>query len=262
MNKEIRSAALRMLTRANALGLTTKSGTDVVVDLMEELLAASQGYRNVHAYRAALAKQETAAPDAAQVPGQLDIAVAAGQDCWLTMGAFVVHPSLTDEGIVVDVFAKGVVSESIASTWAMQADAEQALSEQEVIDFDDVEEALLRNYGRPFQEASLAERWETLEQLVASRKGQQHLSELLLQWRDVLDSLGYEFSQDAAAGDKWYWAAPTDESEERFETEDEAVAQAWRDACTQAMAVHKLAPTDWDALPFAEQQRLMLALQD
>lgn len=251
MNKDIRSAALRMLTRANALGLTTKSGTDVVVDLMEELLAASEGYRNVHAYRAALAKQEAAAPNANQVPGQLDITVAAGQDCWLTMGAFVVHPNLTDEGIVVDVFATGAVVESIASTWATQEDAEVALGEAAGIDPDKAEEYIAAKTERGL--ASPAERWALLQEVIALYQAE---------IRDVLDSLGYEFIQDASTDSKWTWSAPTDESEERFDAEADAVAHAWRDACTQAMAVHKLAPTDWDALALEEQQRLMLALQD
>lgn len=260
MNKDIRSAALRMLTRANALGLTTKSGTEVVVDLMEELLAASQGYRNVHAYRAALAKQEVASPDAAEVPGQLDIAVAAGQDCWLTMGAFVVHPNLTDEGIVVDVFATGAVDESIASTWATQEDAEVALGEAAGIDPDEAEDYIAAKTEHGF--AVPAVRWALLQEFIALRQAEPKHPESALIIRDVLDSLGYEFMRDTATDSKWTWSAPTDDSEERFDAEDEAVAHAWRDACTQAMAVHKLAPTDWDALALEEQQRLMLALQD
>lgn len=259
MNKDIRSAALRMLTRANALGLTTKSGTDVVVDLMEELLAASQGYRNVHAYRAALAKQEAASPAGDQVPGQLGIAVAAGQDCWVTMGAFVVHPNLTDEGIVVDVFAAGAVDESIASTWATQDDAEVALGEAAGIDPDEAEDYIAAKTEHGF--AVPAVRWALLQEFIALRQAEPKPESALI-IRDVLDSLGYEFMQDTATDSKWTWSAPTDDSEERFDAEDEAVAHAWSDACTQAMAVHKLAPTDWDALALEEQQRLMLALQD
>ena len=52
--KEEQRAAMRMLKRAQALGLVTKSGTPVVVDQMEELLAAAAGFRNRHAWRASL----------------------------------------------------------------------------------------------------------------------------------------------------------------------------------------------------------------
>jgi hypothetical protein len=255
MTKELRSAALRMLTRANALGLTTKSGTDVVVDLMEELLAASQGYRNVHAYRAALAKQ---APE--DTSGQLDVMVPAGRDCWVTMGAFTVHPNLTDEGIVVDVFATGAITESIASTYAMHEDAEVALGEAAGIDPDEADDWMEARTKYPGQVVP-AERWELLQQFIALRQAAPATPEPARLIRDVLDSLGYEFTRETADS-KWTWVAPTDEAEERFDDEAAAVAHAWRDACSQAMAVHAMAQTDWDALPFAEQQRLMLALQD
>jgi hypothetical protein len=253
MNKEFRRAAERMLSRATALGLTTKSGTPAVVDLMEELLAASQGYRNAHAARAALAKQ---------APKEVNLSLQAGQDCWLTLGAFVVHPNLTDEGIVVDVFAKGALDETIASTWAMQDDAEAALCEQECVDIDDVADWTRDTHRVNLDGCSLAERWLWLERFIEAHRIRSHQAALLIQWRDLLESLGYEFVQDDTKPDTWFWHSPSDEAEERFATADEAVAAAWRDACQQAMAAHGLTPQQWDARSFAEHKDLLTGLFD
>lgn len=263
MNKEFRRAAERMLARATALGLTTKTGAPAVVDLMEELLAASQGYRNAHAARAALAKQDTPETAASSSLKERHLTLAPGQDCWLTLGAFVVHPNLTDEGIVVDVYAKGATDETIASTWAMQDDAEAALCEQECIDLDDVADWASQQGQANFDSCSLAERWALLEQFVQSQQHHHRLAGLLTDWKEVLEELGYEFTQEMArAGDNWRWTAPTDASEDWFASEDEAIAAAWRDACAQAMAVHQMAAADWDALPFQEHARLLRALMD
>lgn len=260
MNKEFRSAAARMLTRAQALGLTTKSGNDVVVDLMEELLAASQGFRNAHACRAALDKQATA-PDTSGSPSELHVTVQPGQDCWIAIGPYKVHPNLTDEGISVDVYADGADHESIASTWALQSDAEEALCEQLDLDIDDVSDWAHQQGCEDFDGCSLAERWSWLQRFIEMNKD--HPAPKLSQWRDVLDSLGYEFEQDPErAGNTWRWLAPTDESETWFASEDDAVGHAWRDVCTQVMAARELTPAQWTAMPFEEHARLLRALMD
>jgi hypothetical protein len=52
--KNEQHAAERMLKRARALGLISRTGAPVVVDQMEELIAAAAGFRNRHAWRASL----------------------------------------------------------------------------------------------------------------------------------------------------------------------------------------------------------------
>jgi hypothetical protein len=259
MNKEIRSAASRMLARATALGLTTKNGSDVVVDLMEELLAASHGYRNAHAYRAAVAKTAPPALDVAAT-GELNVTVEQGQDCWVSIGAFVVHPKLTDEGVVVDVYAKGATDDTIASTWAMQEDAEAALCDQAGVDSDDAEEWVHANSARPGY-ALPAERWALLEKYVANQAEGAGLTEPTTEYRNLLWNLGYEFIQHFATDNKWTWSAPTDDNEERFDEEMEAVAHAWRDACSQFSAACSMTLAEWEALTFDEQKRLIQGLR-
>mgnify|MGYP005750692259 CR=1 FL=1 len=139
MNKDVRRMAQRMLRRAQELGLLTKEGKPLVVDLMEELVAAGEGYRNAHAYRDALSRREPPSlvlehPDEAGS----DFKLVHGRGCWLTMGPFSVHPYLTDEGVVVDVYAKGAEDETIASTWAHNNDAEDAYCDWTGIDIEDV----------------------------------------------------------------------------------------------------------------------------
>jgi hypothetical protein len=57
--KNEQRAASRMLKRAQSLGLLSRDGTPLVVDQMEELLAAAAGFRNRHAWRASLSNCET-----------------------------------------------------------------------------------------------------------------------------------------------------------------------------------------------------------
>jgi hypothetical protein len=59
--KNEQRAASRMLKRAQALGLLSRDGTPLVVDQMEELLAAAAGFRNRHAWRASLSNSATQA---------------------------------------------------------------------------------------------------------------------------------------------------------------------------------------------------------
>lgn len=132
--------ARRMLRRAQELGLKSADGSPLVLDQMSELLAAAEGFRNVHAYAAALARRDPPALEQ-ECPEEsnCDYRLVQGKGCWLTMGAFSVHPYLTDEGVVVDVYAKGAEDSSIASTWAMTQDAEAALCDWADVSVEEVE---------------------------------------------------------------------------------------------------------------------------
>lgn len=133
MTNEIRKSALRMLARANSLGLVSKTGAPLVVDQIEELIAADHGYRNVHAYKAALASRETPVlvqehPDEA---GN-DYKLIAGKGVWIRMGRFSVHPYLSGSGVVVDIHT---------------AHAEDAILDTASASDHDIEDALLTRHG-------------------------------------------------------------------------------------------------------------------
>lgn len=135
MTKELRKSALRMLARANSLGLVSKTGAPLVVDQIEELIAADHGYRNVHAYKAALASRETPAlvqehPDEA---GN-DYKLIAGKGVWVKMGRFSVHPYLTDTGVVVDIHTAFAQDEILDTASASDLDLEDALLEHHGLD--------------------------------------------------------------------------------------------------------------------------------
>jgi len=136
--KNLTSDAQKMLKRAQALGLQPKDGKPLVLDHVYELIAAANGYRNQHAYRAALANREPAFleqenPDEAGS----DYRLVSGRGCWISMGAFSVHPYLTDEGVVVDVYPHKAEFDCIASTYAFTTDAEGAYCEHEEIEMDE-----------------------------------------------------------------------------------------------------------------------------
>lgn len=130
----------KMLKRAEALGLTAKKGTPLTLDHMHELLAALHGFRNAHAYRKSLKEREPAALEQ-ENPAEAgnDYKLVNGRGCWITMGAFSVHPYLTDEGVVVDVYPLKAEIDSIATTYAFNADAEAAYCEHEGIDFEEAQ---------------------------------------------------------------------------------------------------------------------------
>lgn len=171
MLKQLNKTARKMLARAIQLGLTGKNGSPLVADLMEELIAAAEGYRNAHAYRAALATREAPAlvqehPDEANN----DYLLIEGKGCWITMGQYGVHPYLTDDGIVVDVHANGAEFESIATTWAHDSDAEDALCESEAIDIDDVSEWVGLHYKRNFDTETSKARYDWIKRYIETLK--------------------------------------------------------------------------------------------
>lgn len=169
--KNLTSDAQKMLKRAQALGLQSKDGKPLALDHVYELIAAANGYRNQHAYRAALAKREPAVleqenPDEAGS----DYKLVNGRGCWISMGAFSVHPYLTDEGVVVDVYPHKAEFESIASTYAFNSDAEAAYCEHEDVDFDDALAWALEQGAGDWDNQEPAARMEWLRRYVASKQ--------------------------------------------------------------------------------------------
>lgn len=261
MNKELRRAAQRMLERARSLGLTTREGQPVVIDLMEELLAAGQGFRNAHAWRAALARREPPAlvqenPDEAGS----DFKLVRGRGCWISMGAFSVHPYLTDEGVVVDIYAKSAEDESLASTYAFDSDAEAAFCEHHGMDLNEALEWAQGSTGSALESASSSQRMKWLRRYVEHRRQHAAPTQCWSARQEVLEELGYEVSEDPDQPGLWQWSAPTDGCDASFDSQADAVRDAWRDASQQACAVEGLSTQQWDALSFEQQCQKLRAL--
>jgi len=229
MKKEMRRDAARMLARATQLGLMTKDGKPIAaVDLMEELLAAKDGFRNAHTYRLALEKRS--APALKQEhPEQSDndYRLVKGRGVWVSMEAFVVHPYLTDEGLIVDVYGKGAESEkSLASCFASMLAAEEAVAESKE--------------GREVGQLPNESIWR--------RK------------QDALEELGYEFKPDVDQPGLWVWTAPTDSCSQSFASEEAALDDAWNDATGQVRAIEQVSDAEWSAFSFEKQRTLLIAL--
>lgn len=154
MNNDLNRRAKKMLTRANALGLVSKAGSALAVDVMEELVAAAEGYRNAHAYRAALKDREPPALEQ-EYPDEAgnDYKLVLGTGCWIAMGKFSVHPYLTRDGIVVDIHPRGASQKDLATVTASTEAAEEALAPVVVQDVVDA----LRNIACPGTERQNAE---------------------------------------------------------------------------------------------------------
>lgn len=140
-NKEAFKAAKKMLRRAQELGLTAGDGKQLSLDTMVELLAAASGHRNRHSWCAELDKLEAPAlKQECPKESGADYALVNGRGVWLTMGAFSVHPYLTDEGVVVDVYAlKSEDMESLSSSYAFTAEALDAFCDQHEVELQDLE---------------------------------------------------------------------------------------------------------------------------
>ena len=162
MNKTLIRQAQLMQARAEQLGLP------VVVDQIFELMAAAEGFRNAHAWRAALDKREPAAlvqecPD----ESGSDYKLVNGRGIWLSIGAFSVHPYLTDEGVVVDVYARGCEDgDAAASTWALTTDAEDAMLEHAEIDADTVAAWAQAQKSQDFHDATADRRCALIREFV------------------------------------------------------------------------------------------------
>lgn len=258
MSKEMKRAAQRMLARAAELGLVTKDGKPVVVDLMEELLAASAGHRNAHTYRSHLARCEPAAleqehPDEAPC----DYKLVNGRGCWISMGAFSVHPYLTDEGVVVDVYAKGAENDSIASTYAFDTDALESYCEDQDIDFDEAVQWACGMGAGNFPALSAAEQLAWLQRYAQSLSQAARHAEQRAQWKAALQEVGYRFEQAGDQPGRWVWLKEKDACESSFESEAEAIADAWRFASDRAMRMFLLIEQKWDQMTFDEQRDLL-----
>lgn len=158
MNKNIKKAALRMQKRGQHLGLS------LTVDQAMELLAAAEGFRNRHAWTAYNDKLEKPAL-LQEHPEQsnCDYRLVEGRGCWISMAGFSVHPYLTDEGVVVDIYAKGAEDTTLSSTYASSDEAEYQLAEYHGFELDDALAWAEQELGTKFDSAGQAARFGFLE---------------------------------------------------------------------------------------------------
>lgn len=255
--------AQRMLARATALGLQGKLGQPVVIDQMEELEAARQGFRSNRAARAVLKSRKAAVLtlDSTAEAGNVFNLDESATDVWIQMAGFNVHLNLTAEGIVADVFALGAENESIGSTYAFNSDAEQALADELNVDYDDLCEWVGLHYKRVYHTETPAKRREWIQRYHETQmEANQTAANPQL---DALEDIGYglrfQFSTPSQDGG-WVWEAPSDQSEGVFSSEEEALDAAWQDAATQVKSIQQLSDEAWAQLSLEEQCRLVRLL--
>lgn len=166
MNKDQSKSANRIQNRAHQLGF------EMTKDQALELLAAANGFRNRHAWQAHLRTSERPAL-VQEHPHESnnDYLLVEGKGCWISMAGFSVHPYLTDEGVVVDVYAKGAEDESLASTWAEHREAELQLLEWHGLDVQKAEEWAEKKSKKDFSSLPAEQRFNLLEQYVHQAKG-------------------------------------------------------------------------------------------
>jgi hypothetical protein len=82
-------------------------------------------------------------------------------------------------------------------------------------------------------------------------------------WKqDALERIGYDVQRSRSAPGRFIWVAPTGQSEEDFEAPDAAWLHAWKDAASQAQAIHRVTADDWAQLSQVEQTELVVLLGD
>lgn len=78
--------------------------------------------------------------------------------CWITVDSISVYVKRGDEGVVVDLFAKGAENESQGSTYAYFTDSEEEIASSLGIEIDDVAEWVGQHYKANFEAESPAKR--------------------------------------------------------------------------------------------------------
>jgi hypothetical protein len=76
---------------------------------------------------------------------------------------------------------------------------------------------------------------------------------------ELLEDLGYEFSEDSDQPGLWVWMAPSDNCECSFSTRSEAVSAAWQDAGAQTCSIRGFKESYWQDLSIPEQISAMKA---
>lgn len=81
--------------------------------------------------------------------------------------------------------------------------------------------------------------------------------------KSFLETAGYEFAEDSDQPGMWIWKAPTENCDQSFATQLDAVNDAWKDMSGITMALNNLSDEDWDALSMEKKISLMKeALED
>lgn len=148
MKSNLRKDALRMLARANELGLVTKSGTPLAVDQLEELLAAKAGYRNAHAYKAALESREAPALEQ-ELPDESgsDYKLVSGTGVWIRMNQYLVHAFVREDDLSVSVYPGDAGQNEVKDLYVHDWEVEAELLKAAEID-DAVPMEIFRNWVR------------------------------------------------------------------------------------------------------------------
>ncbi len=174
----VEKRAQRLVQRTNALGFA-RDGKSMVIDQARELIAAEDGYRNWHAYRAALATA-TLATEGALVrenpDDQEDLNSYRLQDnhrgCWVKIGPFVAHlyRPFGDEGVILDLHISGHEDNTLSSAYCSYSDGEGELCSDLEIDIDDVAEWVGLHYHVNFDAETPDRRFDWISRYAESHQ--------------------------------------------------------------------------------------------
>jgi len=75
--------------------------------------------------------------------------------------------------------------------------------------------------------------------------------------RETLETIGYEFAPDTVEPNRWVWGTPSNASETSFDSQEDAVTNAWDDAAQQVRGIREMSQADWDTLSLSKQGELI-----
>lgn len=75
--------------------------------------------------------------------------------------------------------------------------------------------------------------------------------------RNMVEAVGYEIKEDSDQAGKWVWIAPTDGCHASFDTEHDAIEDAWKDAVEQTMVIKGISEAAWSQMNIDHQEAAM-----
>jgi hypothetical protein len=174
-------------------------GLDISHSQALELIARLHGYSDTQAMKADTRFAD--APALQPISSNEYELRAKPHSAWIGVDNISVSVTRTDEGVCVDLYAKGFENKSLAGTSLFFHEAQEETDDQQFGQ---------AHAGSPAEEPLC---------------------------REVIDDVGYEIVELADRPGRFTWVAPTDDSDTTFGSQQEAFDNAWKNACQQTVAI-------------------------
>jgi len=193
MQKELKKLAVSIAKNVSKMGFRNVDGHAMTFRQGLDVVAKLGGMKAWQAVAAMKPQKGTLKPDG-NSEYHHDYVQDDKESVWITVKGHSIYINPTDEGVVVDVYAKGAENNgTIATTYAFDTEAEASYCEANGIDRDDVAEWVGLHYKVNFDAESAVKRMEWLHRYVESHSGDndEELKEPVLDdiTRSILDSL-------------------------------------------------------------------------